>query len=134
MSTKSLTKRPGRRPMLQPLDHYLGLELEVLTNTELEAFAEEHKRFVRLSDDKTEARFSIECHTFVIRADYDSRVDKTVYQGLVEGHAPYEVMFDTGYRNSVDEVLSHLQIGIRNLGLGSTPDDEDEDEDEDDYE
>ncbi|MGF3919738.1 hypothetical protein, partial [Staphylococcus aureus] len=62
--------------------------------------------------------------------DYDARIDATVYQGLIEGYAPYEVLFDTGYRSSVDEVLTYLKLGVENLGLGN-PDLDEEDEDED---
>lgn len=118
------------RPMFKSLEQYLGLELDRVRHTELEQFAEEHKQFVRMNDKKDEALFGIECHTLKIRADYDARIDATVYQGLIEGYAPYEVLFDTGYRSSVDEVLTYLKLGVENLGLGN-PDLDEEDEDED---
>lgn len=131
ISTKFTTKRPERRPMLQPLDRFLGLTIEKVRSTELDQFAEEHKHFVVMSDSGDEVLFLSGEYTFKIRADYDPRIDKTVYQGLIESHAPYEILFDTNYRYSVDKVLTMLRIGAKNMGLGKGGGDlEDEDVEE----
>jgi hypothetical protein len=94
---------------------FLNIKLERRDGAvQLEEFARNHADYAELEGGVLHLR--TEDMTITIRHDLDEKLE-LVFIGTITTYCPQRVLFDTGCRPSIDNVLSHLKAGIQNHDL-----------------
>jgi len=113
--TKSAPKRNDAQLLeAGDLSKYFGIEFS--ENTGAKAIADYAARNPLVMEHDVEGgalRFGGEDFMCIVHHDTDENLE-VVFRGIVRTYCPERDVFDTGYRNTIDQVMEQLRVGLSN--------------------